>query len=70
MLYLQSETIRFNDIFLTCPSGSTLVEVKGIIHDTIIKAFDSIIILNGIFMTSPKCTIVVKDQGKIFMRQL
>ena len=42
------------------PNCTTVVEVKGIIHDPIIKSFDSVIKLNGIFMTSLTFSTVVE----------
>ena len=47
------------------PNCTTVVEVKGIIHDPIIKSFDSVIQLNYIFLTSPNCSTVVEVKEMI-----
>ena len=44
---------------------TTEVEINGIIHDTVIKSFDSVITLNDILMTSPNCTTVVEMKKNI-----
>ena len=46
-------------------NGTTVVGVKGIIHDTVIKSFDSVIQLNYIFLTSPNCSTVVEVKEMI-----
>lgn len=42
---------------------STVIEVKDTIHDTVRKAFDSIIILNDNLMTGPNSTTAVEVNG-------
>lgn len=37
------------------PNGTIVVQVKEMIHDIVLKAFDSVVTLNDIFMTSPNC---------------
>jgi len=41
---------------------STLLEVRGNINDTVVKAFDSVITLNDIFIT---CTMLLEDKSNI-----
>ena len=44
---------------------TTVVEVKENVHDTVIKAFDSVIKLNDIFMTSEHFATVVEVKENI-----
>jgi len=46
---------------------STLLEVKGNIIDTVVEAFDSVIILNDIFITSTMCSTLLGQvkQGQV-----
>ena len=46
-------------------NDTILVAVREIIHDTVIKAFDSVIKLNDILMTGPKWITVVDIQENI-----
>jgi len=39
--------------------------VKGNINDTVVKAFDSVITLNDIFMTSTMCSTLLEDKQNI-----
>ena len=48
LLERQIGVITINDIFVTIPKYTTLTEVKGIIYNTVIKAYSNIIF--------PKCT--------------
>jgi len=42
---------------------STLLEVIwGNINDTVVKAFDGVITLNDIFITSPTCSTLLEDK--------
>jgi len=41
---------------------STLLEARGNINDTVVKAFDSVITLNDIFITSPTCSTLLEDR--------
>ena len=47
------------------PNCTTVIEIKGIIHDTTLKSFDNVIKLNDILMTSPNYTIVVEVKENI-----
>jgi len=48
--------LDINQEILTSPTCSTLLEVRVNINDTVVKAFDSVITLNDIFITSAMCT--------------
>ena len=48
---------------MTSPNCITVIEVKDTIHDTVRKAFDSIITLNDNLMTSPNSNTVVEVKG-------
>jgi len=50
------------DFFITNPTCSTLLEVRGDINDTVGKAFDSVITLNNIFITSTMCSTLLEDK--------
>ena len=57
MTSFDSVTIA-NDIFMTGPNRTTVVEVKDNIHNIIMTSFDSVIIASDIFMTCQDCTTV------------
>ena len=50
---------------MSSPNGTTLFEVQEIINGIVTKAFDSVIKLNDIFMTSPKCTTLLEAKKNI-----
>ena len=48
------------------PKCAAVVEVKESIHDTVRKAFESVITLNDVLMSSPNSTTVVEVKEKIY----
>ena len=48
-------------ICMTAPKYTILLDIKENIHDTVIKAFESVISFNIIFMTSPKVQFSVVE---------
>lgn len=42
------------------PNFTNEAEIKGIIHDTNIKSFESIITINNTFMTNSNCSTAVE----------
>jgi len=61
-LDINQEIITCQPDFITSPTCSTLLEVRGNINDTVVKAFDSVIILNDIFITSTMSSTLLEDK--------
>lgn len=57
--------MTLNVDLMKSPNSTTVIEVKEIIHDTVVKALDSVITLNDLLMTSPHFTTVVEIKGNI-----
>jgi len=53
--------LDINQEIITRPTCSTLLEGKGNINDTVVKAFGSVITLNAIFITSTMCSTLLED---------
>jgi len=54
--------LDINQEIITRPTCSTLLEVRGNINDTVVKAFDSVRTLNDIFITSAMCSTLLEDK--------
>ena len=54
VLCCQTGFVTCNDFFMTNLIGTILVEVQEMIHDFVTKAFDSLIKVTDMFMTSAK----------------
>jgi len=49
-------------MFIISRTCSTLLGERGNINDTVVKAFDSVITLNDIFITSTVCSTLLEDK--------